>query len=132
MKSPAHDLALFLAAQGVGQFGSQSIWSINVSREPASPDGTITLYDTGGEGPDTDELDLLRGTIQVRVRSLDFPAAYTKHEEIRDLLILSQPINTGESIFIGIFMTSDILSVGRDDNDRHILTANYRALRERT
>ena len=39
-----------------------------VGTEASSPDTTVTLYDTGGEGPDTDELDIERQTIQVRVR----------------------------------------------------------------
>jgi hypothetical protein len=131
MKSPAHDLALHLAGLGIGTFGADSGWSINVSTEPAEPDTVITLYDTGGDEPDTDELDLLRPTFQVRVRGDDYPVVYSKQEAIRDALILPGRIETADSVFLGIFMTSDILAIGRDDNDRHLLTANYRSIRER-
>jgi len=129
--SPAHLLALYLAANGQGTFGGSSKWSINVSREPVAPAEAVTLYDTGGDGPDTDELDLLNSTFQVRVRSGNYAEAYAKQEAIRDLLILPAPIVQGTAEFIGIVMTSDILAIGRDENDRHILTANYRATKVR-
>lgn len=133
--SPAHLIALYLAASGVGTFGGEAGWSINVSREPVKPFTAITLYDTGGDGPDTDELDWLRPTFQVRVRGTDYPDAYAKQEEIRDLLALPQPITVThlgkEYEFIGVVMQSDILAIGRDDNDRHLLTANYRAIKVR-
>lgn len=135
--SPAHLIALYLASNGAGTFGGAAKWSINVSREPVNPPEAVTLYDTGGEGPDTDELDLLGPTFQVRVRGPNYAEAYAKHEAIRDLLILDQPITVtppGASVpaeFIGIVMQSDILAIGRDENDRHLLTANYRATKVR-
>ena len=69
MRSPAHDIALHIAGPGIGTFGGATGWTIAVGTGASSPDTTITLYDTGGEGPDTDELDIERQSIQVRVRS---------------------------------------------------------------
>ncbi|MCW5678455.1 MAG: hypothetical protein KIT65_10975 [Xanthobacteraceae bacterium] len=135
--SPAHLLALYLAQNGVGTFGGSAKWSISVSREPVDPPEAVTIYDTGGDGPDTDELDLLGPTIQVRVRGPNYAEAYAKQEEIRDLLILDQPVivtpegATVPAEFIGIVMQSDILAIGRDENDRHLLTANYSATKVR-
>ena len=129
MNSPAHDLALYLETQSVGTFGGSSGWSINVSREPELPDTAITLYDTGGPGPTDDDQDQWESTVQVRVRSRDYAAAFAKHEAIRDLFVLPAPIIGETTRFSGITMTSDILALGRDDNDRHLLTANYQVLR---
>lgn len=140
--SPAFLIAKYLAANGVGLFpnpGGAPIgagpWEIAFSREPASPDMAVTIYDTGGSEPDTDALDLLNPTFQVRVRgpktAQGYADAYAKQEVIRDLLILPAPVVQGTAHFIGIAMTSDILSIGRDDNDRHLLTANYRAIKLR-
>lgn len=130
-KSPAWDIAHYLDDQGVGTFGGTSSWSLNASREPVDPPDAVTLYDTGGGEPDTDEQDLLSPTFQVRVRSLDFQRAYDKQIEIRNLLILPGKITTEFSVFVLIAMTSDVIDAGHDDNNRFILTANYRTIRER-
>lgn len=131
MNSPAHDIALYLDDMGVGVFGSASGWAIAVGAEPATPDDAITIYDTGGEDPDTDELDVDRTAIQVRVRSASYTGAYAKQDEIKDILILTQPIAADTSL-LRVMMTSDIMSLGRDDNNRHVLTSNYRTRRART
>lgn len=133
MSSPAVILAQYLAAQGIGTFGGDSLldWSVAYSREPVSPDNAITLYDTGGSEPDTDELDILRTSIQVRGRGIDYTECYAKMEEIRDLLILPAPLITGGSHFIGVKMTSDISTLYYDEKERAILIANYEAERVR-
>jgi hypothetical protein len=127
--SPAHDLALYLDASGVGTFAGTSSWAIAAGREPIAPDDAVTLYDTPGPGPTDDDQDLFEVTIQVRVRSNSYPAAYAKQVAIRDLLILPNFITADTSRFRGVFMTADIAGLGRDDNDRHLLVANYTALR---
>jgi hypothetical protein len=128
MKSPAHDLAIYLAAHGVGTFPG----TISVHAEPAAPDNVVTLYDTGGLEPDTDQLDLMRPTFQVRVRNMDPAAGYVKQEQIRDLLMLPGRVVTADSTFVMITPSSDIASLGRDDNDRFLTTLNYSAIRERS
>lgn len=132
MRSTAHDIALYLEAQGFGTFAGTTSWAINVSREPNSPDDAITVYDTGG-GEALPDITLYEPTIQVRVRSQSYTDAYAKAEAIRDLLILPTTRTLGASsdtFYIGIWLQSDILSIGRDDNDRHLLTTNYRIQRQ--
>ncbi len=127
-QSPAVDLAKYIAARGVGTWAADSGWSINVASEPASPETAITFYDTSGGEPDTDELDVFRPSFQVRVRSSNYQDAYAKQVAIRDLLIYD-PIETDDYLFSLIVMTSDILPLGRDANNRHLLVANYRSRR---
>lgn len=129
MNSPAHDIALYLVANAVGTLPWTSGWAVSVALEPPEPNNSVTVYDTGGQEPDTDELDLMRPSLQVRVRSVSYQDAYDKQVQIRDLLILPQPISAEDSDFVSIQMTSDILSIGRDDNNRHVLVANYLAIR---
>lgn len=132
--SPAHEIAIFLAAHGVGTLGGQTGWGIFVAEEPAKPDNTITLYDDGaGDGPDTDELDIQRSIVRVRVRSAkdDYEGARDKHIEIRDLLIEAAPLTTDDAYFIGLKMLNDPAAAGRDDNERHIITALYEAEEQR-
>lgn len=126
MNSAAHDIALFIADSGIGIWGTD----LFANSEPATPDGTITVYDYPGGAPDTDELDVRLPNFQVRIRDLSYPVAYAKHEAIFGALILpSNGIITATSRFSLIAMNSDIASLGRDGNQRYILVASYRARR---
>lgn len=128
MKSPAHDLAIYLSLNGIGTFPG----TISVHAEPADPPNVVTLYDTGGLEPDTDQMDLMQPTFQVRVRNLDPALGYVMQERIRDLLMLPGRLVTADSAFVMITPSSDIASLGRDDNNRFLTTLNYRAIRERS
>lgn len=129
MRSTADDLAGYLDANSVGTLAAATGWSISFGMEPASPETAITLYDTGGLEPDTDQLDVLRPSIQVRVRGSDYRAAYAKQVAIRDLLHAMPETVIEGTLYLAVTASSDILSIGRDDNDRFILTANYRVMR---
>jgi hypothetical protein len=122
MLSPAADLQSFIATVAGG-------WSVFVGVRPDTPDNCIAIYDTGGDGPDTDELEDYLPTVQVAARSADYASAYDRMEAIRNLLIQTQPIEVTDSIFPYVMMQSEILSIGRDERNRHILTANYRCRR---
>lgn len=126
MATPAHTLAAHLAAASVGTLGGNTAWSIFVAKEPVTPADVITLYDYDGGEPDTDQLDLLQ-RVQVRTRSLDYSAAYAKHETIRDLLILNSPV----AGFVDVQLISGPMAIGYDDNNRYLITANYRAIKQR-
>lgn len=126
--STSQDIAKYLAAQSVGTFGT----NIFVGREPTAPDECTTIYDTGGQPPDTDTQDLLRPKFQVRVRSATYEGGYAKQTQIRDLLILNAPIQTADSVFVAIFVDTDFIALGRDDKERYISTMNYRAIRNRS
>lgn len=132
MNSPAYDIALYLVSKGVGAFGGNAQWAISVSSEAADPSDVITLYDTGGTEPDTDELDLFLPTFQVRVRAADYTAAWNKQKQIRDFLINPAPLIAATSHFITVAMSGDVLSLGFDRLNRHLLTSNYRSIRKET
>jgi hypothetical protein len=127
--SPAHDIALYLATSGIGALYGTTPWAINHNGEQVQPPDTITIYDTGGDHPDTDELDIDRPTFQVRVRARVLAQGWQKSRDIRDLLILDQPIICATSRFDLIVMVNDFGSIGTDNSNRHILIANYRGRR---
>lgn len=130
MNSAAHDIALKLVDLGIATaFGGNKSWSTHVASEPDSPANTITIYDTAGGEPDTDELNHFRPTFQVRVRGASFEEAYARQEAIKSALITFAG-DTATSRFILIVMASDIASLGRDTKGNHRLVANYRARRE--
>lgn len=127
--STAFHMARLLEANGLGTFAGTTSWAIAVAMEPEKPVKMITLYDTGGQGPDTAEMDLDRCEFQVRVRALNYVEAFVKMRAVRSFLLSAIPITTVEQVaYKGIYVTSDILSVGKDDNDRFILTCNFRTL----
>jgi hypothetical protein len=98
--------------------------------EPSKPDNVVTLYDSGGEGPDTDDLDPERCAVQVRVRSSSFTEAYDRQRAIRDLLILPSYLESDQFHYSVVTMTTNITTIGRDDKNRYLLTANYLVVRE--
>ena len=129
MNSPAHDLALKLDAEYVGVFGSASGWSLAVSTEPDAPVTTITLYDTGGQAPDTDEQDLARPTVQVRVRSESYTDAYSKHMEVRSVFAAISGEQIEGHVYVFVLPETEVVHIGNNENDQVLLTCNYRVMR---
>jgi minor capsid protein len=140
MNSPAVELAQFLDSEGiVDDFGGDGPFSVHVSREPDQPDDVVTLYDTGGGDPASlDGIELRRPTIQVRVRARDYEAAYEQQAAIFEKLAQPHAVDDGEPLertigsarYLSVNLIADILSLGRDENDRHRLVANYQIERQ--
>lgn len=129
MNSAAEDIARFLESSSVGEFGGTNDWAIYAGSEPQTPTNCITIYEYAGEEPDTDELDVFRPGIQVRVRGLDYATAYAKHEVIRDLMILPRTGFDAVSSHFLVMLTMNPALLERDNNDRYVLVASYRTRR---
>ena len=129
--APSADIAEFMQTNGVGFIAATTGWAIFESREPVSPDSTITVYDTGGLASSPRFL-LDSPSVQIRVRGDigKYGLAYAKCQEIKDLLLglPKQVINTTE--YIGVWAIGDITSLAYDDNKRPILVQNWRIIRE--
>lgn len=123
MNSPALDIATFLESESVET-------TIYVNEEPAAPNDCVTIYDTGGADPMVVD-DVYSPTIQVRVRNLDSQAAYAKQYQIRDILVVAQNQIINLTDYIAMWQQGDIISIGRDENNRYILTSNYRLMRSK-
>lgn len=127
MDSPAKDISDRLEDLSIGTAGT----NIFVSEEPVSPNDCVTIYDTGGSGEAAfADIELYQPTIQVRVRNISYAAGYAKQEQIRDALIIPVTFTINSTVYLGIWLQSDIISLGRDTNNRYILTANYRIERQ--
>ncbi len=124
----ATNIARLLENQGFGTFANTSSWAISIGTEPDKPNNAITIYDTGGEAPDTDEADVNRMSFQVRVRSMDYVTAYAKLAAIRAYLISRGTKQINTTRYVGIYITSDILSIGKDESNRQLLTCNFRTI----
>lgn len=126
MSSPAYELTLHLELSGVGSRTAETGWALSTGTEPKSPDNVVTLYDyTNGAEFFADE-ELAGGALQVRTRSKNYNEAYIKQVEVRRILsaVINQQVE--DNYYIGVWAVTGPMCIGRDDNDRHVFTTNYR------
>lgn len=129
MKTPAHDTALFLAADGAtGAFGGTTGWPVYVGREPLEPENVVTVYDTGG-GPNL-LVDLRKPTIQVRVRGTTYESTWGRADAVYTSLVTPVNPSTDDGVTLQWVAETDILYIGRDDKDRYLVTCNFQLLRD--
>jgi hypothetical protein len=121
MNSPALDIANYLEAATVDTL-------VYVNAEPPEPNNCITVYDTGGADPMVSR-EVYSPTVQVRVRNLDSQAAYAKQYQIRDVLTSAKNQIINATDYVAIWQQGDVISIGRDENNRYLLTSNYRIMR---
>lgn len=127
MLSPAEHVAGHLASLALGALADQGEWGIFVGTEPTRPDSSITIYDTGGTQV---VVPLEDPTIQVRIRSHSYTDAYAKAHAIRNALLVPTARILDGWLYTGFWLISDIAKIGRDDNNRELLTINFRLMRQ--
>lgn len=125
MQSPAYNVAQLLQTEGIGTIGASSGWSIAVGSEPMSPATCITVYDTGGLEPDTEQLDR-RPSFQVRVRGGDYLEARERIESAIGVLQGRTGVVLGGTRYLSFELQSDVVCLGKDDSERFIFVANFR------
>lgn len=98
-----------------------------ISREPEEPDAVVTIYDTTGEDAQANYV-YKKPNIQVRIRSprQDYITGYATAESIFDALHGLANITINSTRYIGIWAIGDINLIMWDENDRAILTVNFR------
>jgi len=119
--SPAYEVAQHL------QTTALALPAVFTSREPAEPSECLTVFDTTGIGTDTDEQKVEYPRFQVRLRTRDYAAGMALQQAIRRELIDGVPAGLSAVGFFGINDVSGPFSIGRDDNDRHLIVTNFEA-----
>ena len=122
MSAPSHELAQYFDDQGAATLGVD----LFTNDEPTAPDDVMTIYDTAGSAPVLFDEKLRDLGIQVRSRAGNYADAYQMQEDAFDILNAIKGQVIGGHRYIGVWMTSDVTNVGADDNDRSILTSNFR------
>lgn len=102
---------------------------IYVGEEPVNPDEVVTIYDTGGDNPNPKWV-IDFPDIQIRSRANDYSTSYSNLLIIRDKILGMDKSTVNTTDYVGIFATSDILSLERDSHDRYICVCNFRINRE--
>lgn len=126
--SLAYRVAQHIQANGIASFPPVNDWGLSVARELEKPVNTVTVYDTGGDGVDTDEVDVYRPTIQVRVRAADYLEGHRKARNVVSLLNRVGNISMDGGSIAAITATSGINAIGEDDNRRFLFTVNFDSL----
>jgi len=134
MNPVSEDLKDKLVASGIGTFAAVTGWGIFIGTEPENLDTTITLYDFGGPKPegvqDRSVNPLRREGIHIRVRDIEYKTAYAKMEDIVDVMIGYGKFSVGTVKYKGLFQSSSILFLNRDETDHYIWVGNFQAVRE--
>lgn len=120
-----------LEAAGVGTFVATSGWGIYVSKEPSTPNTTITLFNTAGRPPNPKWLlDYPSLNIRIRGDKGGYQAVEAKAKEVKDALLGldSQDINGDR--WVSVTMASDITFIGYDNNERPMYSLNFRLIVE--
>lgn len=131
MTAPSTGIKDLLVAAALGTFNTPPSGSfpIFISKLPAEPDSAIAIFDTGGQDPDPKWL-LNYPQVVVMVRAPKYPDCYTKMRNICSKLVglPSQTINLDR--WVSLTQMGDIVNAGRDEQDRHLLTATFRLIIE--
>jgi Bacteriophage minor capsid protein len=118
-----------LVENGIGVFlpqASETDWGISISRLRPKPVKMIAVFDSGGRAPEPG-LDINYPSIQLIIRgdSDGYVAAHAKARRCRDVLLGRRSETRGGDIWASITMTSDIIPLAYDDNERPQLSMNF-------
>lgn len=126
MNPPSEDIKdkLVSSQAGLGLvFGT----NLFISKMPESPNTCYCIYDTGGGEPEANyEYDTPTMQILARGNKGGYRSAWSALKDIRDELHGSYGETWNGTRYIGIWCQSDILFAGYDDNNRPLLTVNFR------
>lgn len=131
MNSPARDALDYAVAQGLLTLGATSGWGGYAHIEPATPDTVATFYDTGSFGTADYDVNIYRPTINIRVRANDYNDAYDKAYALMNEFISVNEFTVNSQRYFRADVISEPSFIGRDDNDRNIVTINLNLMRQR-
>lgn len=123
------NIAKYLEANSVGEYGGTGDWSVFAGLEPEKPNNCITVFITGGKPLNT--LNNYTGcffNIHVRVRGTSDETTMLKCQEIYDLLKFQIYINANGFVYQNILAETNILPGGRDKNNRLLKAMNFSGL----
>ncbi len=132
MVSPAQEFSEMIEDASIGTRGSGDAWSIHTGSMPDKPDEIIASFDTGSFEPPDPKWSRDFPTVQVLVRGApeDFPNSRAKADAIKNALLGLTARTVGSNLYVGIYMLTDIIGLGRDESDRPRFSLNFRTVRE--
>ena len=102
---------------------------IFVSDMPPDPDFCVCCYDVATGGEQNDRLGLDENKIQIKVRDLSYNAAYSTLRGIKKSIQSIPPFTLADgSGLVGIWVVGSIAQMGRDNQNRALLTLTFRII----
>jgi len=125
LNAPSKDIADYLDADSDLDLAIGT--NLFRSTMPPTPDLCACLYDSPGEAPDS-HLDYKRPGLQIVVRGVagGYDAAHTLAQQLNDAIDGLANVTISGSRYIGIWATTDVGAVGQDDNNRPLVSVNFR------
>lgn len=99
-----------------------------IGAEPDTPHNVVTIYDTSGWPPDP-KLDYENPTAQVRVRNKAYTTGWDLAHDIMQAIHNKNEETWNGTRYLAVFADSDVLFIGRDEDERFIFTVNFRTTR---
>lgn len=99
-----------------------------IGREPATPNNTVTLFDTGGDRPDLfmNRLEQYeRPALQIRVRNTTYATGWKLINDIKDSLHGRAHETWNDTYYSVIFCYTDIAFLDWDNNNRVRFVVNF-------
>ena len=128
MRALSQDIIEWLAAEGHGTIGTDLFMAV----EPDQPDDVVTAFDTGGS-PDLMSGDhpIEEPTVMLRARNKDYRQGWERLDTLVRALTDDTRISVADSGagYVGLWLMSGPMMIGRDEHERHRLTANLRCIR---
>lgn len=135
-KSPAHALSNYLATitapSVIGYLaGTAATWRITTGRQLDKPDSQITFFDYAGL-PDNPAYRINYPSVQVRVRGAkdDYAGAWSKINDIKELLNGITPMDLEGDHYSGITAITSVISMGFDTLSRPEFVISFRVFLE--
>lgn len=132
MNPPSEDIKDLLedgdsSSDDIGTFNATTGWSIKMSEMSTSPDTCILVSDGPSWGSPNPNYSYEYPTIQIQVRGEkgSYLTAYAKAEEIKNFLNGNGNQTVNGARYIQITCSSDILYLGRDENQRPLFSINF-------
>lgn len=119
--SPSVDIKDIIVGNTELVFGTD----LFISTMPSEPDNCVCIYDTGGFPQE--QYSYEKPTIQIRIRNNLYVNGYNQIRDIKYLIGTGDFNNTIQNgtRYILITTSSDILYLGKDENDRFQFTINF-------
>jgi hypothetical protein len=128
MNAPSEDVKDIL--DGESELGLTYGTDLFISEMPSIPDACVCVYDSGGYAPDgcLDGAQFERPTIQIQVRGArgGYLIAHELAQSIRDALHGLADYEINGARYLGMWLEGDVNYIGQDDNNRPILSLNFR------
>jgi hypothetical protein len=102
------------------------------STYPTEPVEMLVVTDTGGPAPVLQEENLRLSSAQLLTRTEVYETGWGRLNSLIPQIVSFQNYVDGDDRIVGIYLTTDILALGRDEQDRFLFSVNFNLMRDQS